>query len=112
LVRGLSIELNLRLFGSGTWSFDWFDSETGGNVNAATFSTPGNWTAGFADYFAIDASTFANNRRQLVVRVSFNAATASTLWIDLFGIRSYQPTALSNQILKPFAQLIDSLPAQ
>jgi hypothetical protein len=111
LVRGLSIELNLRLFGSGTWSFDWFDSETGGNVNAATFSTPGNWTAGFADYFAVDASTFANNRRQLVVRVTFNAATSSTLWIDLFGIRAYQPDALSNQILKPFAQIIDILPA-
>jgi len=110
LVRALSIELNLRLFGTGTWAFDWFDSTTGGYVSAATFSTAGLWTSGFADYFGVNANTFTNSRGQLVVRVSVNSAVATTLWIDLFGIRSYEPNSFTNQFLKPAIETIDTLP--
>jgi len=111
IVRALSIELNLRLFGTGTWSFDWFDSSTGGYVNAATFSTAGQWTSGFADYFNVNANTFTNSREQLVVRVSVNSGVSTTLWIDLFGIRSYEPSSFTNQLIKPLIQTIDTLPA-
>jgi len=110
IVRALSIELNLRLFGTATWSFDWFDSSTGGYVSAATFSTAGAWTSGFADYFGVNANTFTNSRGQLVVRVSVNSAVATTLWIDLFGIRSYEPSSFTNQFLKQAVLQIDTLP--
>lgn len=109
LIRALRIELNLRLFGVATWEFDWFNAATGGYVAAATFSTTGQWTSGFADYTATDANTFSNNKEQLIVRVSVNAATVSTLWIDLFGIRSYEPSSFTNQALKPIFLQIGTL---
>jgi hypothetical protein len=102
IIRGLTLELNVRQFGAGTWNFDYFDASTGAHVPTATFSTPGNWTIGIADYFQHDASSLNTLRKQLVLRITATGLTSSTLWIDLFGIRSYEPTATANIIVRDF----------
>jgi hypothetical protein len=107
-VRGLVLELNVRQFGDAVWNFDYFDATTGSHVPTATFSTPGLWTPGFANYVHHDAHTFTNNRKELVVRVTVDTPTPSTLWVDLFAIRSYEPTAATNQFIRT-ATLISSL---
>jgi len=108
-IRSLLIDLNVRIVGSAaTWNFDWFDSSTGAHVPAGTFSTvSSNWTEGVLIRFNPDVVTFSNNRAQQVVRVTVNSATPTTLWLDLFAIRSYTPSAVFNQIFKtPLKQLL------
>lgn len=101
-IRGLVLELNLRQFGAATWAFDFYDSSSGEYVETATFSTPGLWTAGYSDYFSSDVHEFNNNRGQLVVRITTTSTTSSTLWVDLFAVRSYVPTSTTNQIVREF----------
>jgi hypothetical protein len=110
-IRGFTLELNVRQFGDATWNFDYYDATTGIHIPTATFSTPGLWTPGFANYYHPDASTFANIRAQLVVRVTLNSATTSTLWIDLFAVRSFEPTSSTNIVIKPFILETQLLPS-
>lgn len=111
-VRGYSLELNLRQFGTGTWNFDYFDATTGVHVPTATFSSPGLWTVGVANYYQHDASTFNNNRGELVIRITANWPTSTTLWVDLMGLRSYEPYAFSNIVFKEFIVGIGTIPFQ
>lgn len=101
-IRGLSLELNLRQFGAATWAFDFFDSSSGEYVETATFSTPGLWTAGYSNYFVSDVHNFNDNRGKLVVRITTTSTTSSTLWVDLFAVRSYLPTSTTNQLVREF----------
>jgi hypothetical protein len=101
-VRGLTLELNVRQFGAGTWNFDYFDATTGAHIPVATFSTPGNWTVGIADYFKHEASTFNTIRKDLVLRITTTQATQSIIWLDLLAIRSYEPTSFTNQLVRDF----------
>jgi hypothetical protein len=111
-IRGYTVDLNLRQFGNPSpWQFDFFDASTGIHVPFATFASPGLWTNGFADYFNSDASTFPNNRGQLIIRVTVNSASPTSLFIDLFGLRSYVSDSDTNLIVKPIilnAQLLPS----
>jgi len=110
-IRGLVLELNLRQFGDATWNFDFYDSTTGEHIPTATFSSPGLWTPGYSDYFLSDVHEFNNNRGQLIVRVTVNSATTSTLWVDLFAVRSYEPTAITNEVVRSFILQASLLPS-
>lgn len=109
-IRGLSLELNARQFGAATWNFDYFDATSGLHVPTATFSSPGLWTPGFADYFHHDVFEFSNNRGELVVRVTVESVTPTTLWLDLFAIRSYEPTAVTTQFVRTAILSSSTLP--
>jgi hypothetical protein len=112
LVRALSVEMNLRVVGTGTWLFEFFDSTTGEFIPAATVTTADNWTPAYIDNWAFETSDFANNRHQLIMRISVNSAVQSTLQLDLFGVRSWTPSSFSNQFLKPFVKILDSYPGK
>jgi hypothetical protein len=108
-IRSLIVDLNVRIVGNAaSWNFDWFDSSTGAHVPATTFATVSNiWTEGFFLRFNPDVAGFSNNRGQLVIRVTVNSAVPTTLWVDLFGVRTYEPSSVFNQIFKgPLKELL------
>jgi len=96
LVRGLSLEVNFRTFGSAVWQVSFFDSSTGGYVTGATLSNATLWTAGFIDQYSPFVSSWTNSRRQLIVRITTDSLSSSTLELDLFGLRSYVPSSFAN----------------
>jgi hypothetical protein len=112
LVRALTVELNGRISGTGTWLFEFFDSTTGEFVPAATWSTAATWTAAYIDNWAYDVHNYADARQRLVLRVSVNSATATSLNLDLFGIRTWTPWGLSNEVFKSTSKFLNTYPGK
>jgi len=109
-VRGLIMELNLRSFGGSTWLFEWFDSTTGLFIPAATYNDTTQWNAGLVYNLDPTVADYANNRAVMAVRVSTSWPTSTSLWIDLLGVRAYQPTGLTNPIIKNIMKQLLLLP--
>jgi len=107
LVRGLTLELNVKISNTATWFFEWFDSTLGEFIPAGTISTAATWTPAFIDNFNFAVSQYANNRHQLILRLSVNSATPTAIFVDLFGVRSWTPNAFTNQNLKDSFKLLD-----
>jgi hypothetical protein len=112
LVRALTVEMNGRISGTGTWLFEFFDATTGEFIPAATWSTANNWTPAYIDYWQYSVHEFANSRQQLVMRVSVNSASATSLSLDLLGVRSWTPWAGSNFVLKGTVKFLNTYPGK
>jgi hypothetical protein len=110
LVRALTVELNGRISGTGTWLFEFFDSTTGEFIPAATWSTAAQWTPALIENWAYDVQNYADIRKRLVMRISVNSATATSLSLDLFGIRAWTPYAGSNENFKATAKFLNTYP--
>jgi len=110
LVRALTVELNAKISGTGSWLFEIFDSSSGEFIPAGTLSTADNWTPAYIDNYDFSVSDFANTRNKLILRVSVNSASATSLYLDLFGIRSWTPSAAANQALKSVVKLLNTYP--
>jgi len=108
LVRALTVEMNGRISGTGTWLFEFFDATTGEFIPAATWSIANNWTPAYIDYWQYSVHDFANSRQQLVMRVSVNSASATSLSLDLMGVRSWTPSSGSNFFLKGSVKLLNT----
>jgi len=98
-VRGLILELNLRASG-GPWLIEWFNAFAGQFLTASTVSTTTGWYAGTVINFDPAIGEYTNNRGITAVRISTSGTAAAGLDIDLMGLRSYQPTGISNSVLK------------
>lgn len=112
LVRAITVEMNARIVGTGTWLFEVFDSTSGEFLPIGTLTTADTWTPAYIDSWSFDTSDYANTRQQLVLRVSVNSAVQSTLNLDLFGVRSWVPSSNTNQAWKFLAKSFDAQPAQ
>jgi len=110
LVRGLTLEMNIKISNTATWFFEWFDSTAGQFIPAGTVSNTTLWSPAFIDNFNFAVSQYANNRHQLIIRVSVNSANPTSLFLDLFGVRSWTPNAFTNQNLKASFKLFDESP--
>jgi len=110
LVRALTVEMNGRISGTGTWLFEFFDATTGEFIPAATWSSANNWTPAYIDYWQFSVHDFANSRQQLVMRVSVNSASATSLSLDLLGVRSWTPWSGSNFVLKGTVKFLNTYP--
>jgi len=110
-VRALSVEMNGRIIGNGTWLFEFFDATLGEFIPVATWTTANEWTPAFIDDYNFLVREYASKRNEIVMRVSVNSASTTTLQLDVFGIRSYTPYAKSNQILRLVSKVFLSLPA-
>jgi len=100
LVRALTVEMNARITGTGTWLFEVFDSLNGEFLPLGTLTTADTWTPAYISAYSFDTPNYANTRGQLIMRVSVNSDSQSTLDLDLFGVRSWTPSATSNQALR------------
>jgi len=112
LVRALTVEMNGRITGAGTWLFEFFNSNTGEFVPAATWSTAVNWTPAYIDNWAYDVNNYADGRQRLIMRVSVNSATPTTLALDLLGVRTWTPWATSNENFKATAKFLNTYPGK
>jgi len=112
LVRALTVEMNGRISGTGTWLFEFFDSTTGEFVPAATWSSAATWTPAYIDNWAYDVSNYADSRNRLVMRVSVNSVSATSLSLDLFGVRSWTPYAGSNENFKATSKFLNTYPGK
>jgi len=111
-VRALTVELNGKISGTGTWLFEFFDSTSGEFIPAATWSTAANWTPAYIDNWAYDVSNYADARQRLILRVSVNSATATSLYLDLFGVRTWTPWGLSNEVFKSTVKFVSTFPGK
>jgi len=110
LLRGLTLELNLKISADATWFIEWFDSSLGEFLPAGTITTAAEWTPAYIDNFSLYVNQYANNRGQIILRVSVNSATATSLYVDLFGVRSWTSSAFTNQAFKSLFKDLGSLP--
>jgi len=111
LVKALTLEINAQITGSGTWLFELFDSTSGEYIPIGTLTDANTWTAVQVQHWSFAVSDYADNRGQLVARLSVNSASAVSMQLDLFGIRSWTPNAFTNQNWKALTQAFDSQPA-
>jgi len=112
LARAITVEMNAQISGTGTWLFEVFDATSGEFLPMGTLSSADSWTPAYIDSFSFDTPQYANNRTQIIVRVSVNSETTTSLFLDLFGIRSWTPSSLSNQALKLDVLLFSSSPGE
>jgi len=112
LVRGLTLEMNIKISNSATWFFEWFDSTLGEFIPAGTVFNTTLWSPAFIDNFNFAVSQYANNRHQLIIRVSVNSANPTSIFLDLFGVRSWTPNSFTNQGLKSSFKLLSESPAK
>jgi len=112
IVRALQLELNLKISADATWFFEWFDSTLGEFLPAGTITTAAEWTPAYI--YNADPATYqyANNRGKLALRVSVNSATATSLFVDLFGVRTWTPSSFTNQALKATFKLLNDYPGK
>jgi len=111
-IRGFTLELNIRTFTTAQWEFDFQDASTGSFVTGASFSTPGPWTAAFIDEFGTGIFNWPDNRGVQIVRISVTSTKATSLLIDLFGLRIYESFAPSNQMIKSFVNVAETFPSK
>jgi hypothetical protein len=114
LVRALTVELNAKIAGTGTWVFEFFDATTATFIPVGTLSdvSASGWTATYIDNWDFGVSNYANTRNELSMRVSVSTTVQSTLYLDLFAIRSWVPGAGSNQALKSTVQFLNTYPGE
>jgi len=112
LVRAITVEMNAKIEGDGTWLFEIFDSTNGEFLPLGTLTTAEDWTPAYIDSFSFDTPNYANNRGQVVMRVSVNSESQSTLFFDLFGIRSWTPSSTSNQALRLYSKILQTQSAE
>jgi len=112
LVRALTVEMNGKISGAGTWLFEFFDSTTGEFIPVATWSSAANWTPAYIDHWAHDVSDYADARSRLIMRVSVNSATTTSLSLDLFAVRTWTPSAISNDNFKATAKFLNTYPGK
>jgi len=114
LVRALTTEINARIQGTGTWLLEFFDDVTSTFIPVCTLSdtTFGGWTAAYQDNWDFAVSDYSSTRHQLSVRVSVATTVQSTLYLDLFAVRSWVPGAGSNQALKSVVQFLNTYPGE
>jgi len=112
LARALTVEMNGRISGTGTWLFEFFDSTSGEFVPAATWSTAATWTPAYIDNWAYDVQNYADSRQRLVMRVSVNSATTTSLSLDLFGVRTWTPWGNSNEVFKSTVKFVSTFPGK
>jgi hypothetical protein len=112
LVRAITIEMNAQISGTGTWLFEVFDALNGEFLPLGTLSSADTWTPAYIHSFSFDTPNYANNRGQLILRVSVNSESQTTLFLDLFGVRSWTPSSLSNQALRLDALIFNSQPGE
>jgi hypothetical protein len=114
LVRALTVELNARIQNTGTWVFEFFDSTSATFIPVGTLSdtTVSGWTPAYIDNWDFGVSNYANFRRELIMRVSTSSTAQTTLYLDLFAIRSWVPGSGSNQALKSVVQFLNTYPGQ
>jgi len=114
LVRALTVELNAKIKNTGTWTFEWFDSASGTFIPAGTLSdtTLVSWTAAYIDNWDFAVSDYANTRNELSLRISSSSTVQTSLYLDLFAIRSWVPGAGSNQALKSIVQFLNTYPGK
>jgi hypothetical protein len=114
LVRALTTEINARIQGTGTWVIEFFDATEGQFIPLCTLSdtTFGGWTAAYQDNWDFAVSDYSSTRHQLNVRVSVSSSVQSTLYLDLFAVRSWVPGSGSNQALKSVVQFLNTYPGE
>jgi len=112
IVRAYTVEMNARIGGAGTWLFEFFDATSGEYVPVATWTTAAQWTPAYIDDYDFAVRDFSNNRRTLVMRISVNSATPTSLYLDVFGVRSWIPYGNSNQVLKDVAKFLNFNPGE
>jgi len=112
LVRALTLEMNLRIIGSGTWFFEFYDNSLGQYIPAGTISNATDWTPAYIDNYSVAVNGYSNKRRINIVRVSTTSSTSTTLWVDLMGLRSWVPSSNSNTFFKIVSKLTATFPAK
>jgi len=112
LARALTVEMNGLISGTGTWLFEFFDSTTGVFVPTATWTTAAQWTPAYIDNWAYDVQNYADARQRLILRVSVNSPTATSLSLDLFGVRTWTPWGLSNEAFKSTSKFLNTYPGK
>jgi len=114
LVRALTVELNARIQNTGTWTFEFFDSTYATFIPVGTLSdaTVSSWTPTYIDNWDFGVSDYANSRREISMRVSTSSTVQTTLYLDLFAIRSWVPGSGSNQALKSVVQFLNTYPGE
>jgi len=112
LARALTVEMNGLITGTGTWLFEFFDSTSGEFVPSATWSTAASWTPAYIDNWAYDVQNYADSRQRLILRVSVNSATATSLSLDLFGVRTWTPWGTSNDVFKSASKFLNTYPGK
>jgi len=110
-VRALSVEMNGRIVGNGTWLFEFFDATLGEFIPVATWTSASQWTPAFIDDYNFLIREYANKRNEITMRVSVNSASSTTLQLDVFGIRSYTPYSKSNEFLRFLGRFFSDKPA-
>lgn len=115
LVRAITIEMNVQITGTGTWLFEVFDDSLKEFLPIGTLSQKSagsGWTPAFIDSFSLDTTDYATSHEQMIIRVSVNSASSTSILFDLFGIRSWTPSFTSNQVFKAQSKALSFLPAQ
>jgi hypothetical protein len=118
LVRGYTIELNLRISGSGTWLFEFFDAGAQTFIPVGTISTAAAWTRVDVEHWNLDVNNYLNKRSQLAIRVSVNSLSATTLDLDDFDVETYIPGSIAgyepgaNQAFKDTIKIFNSYPGK
>jgi len=116
LVRGYTIELNLRISGTGTWLFEFFDATAGQFIPVGTISSATEWTRVDVEHWDLNVNEYLNKRSQLAIRVSVNSASATTLALDDFDVETYIPGSIggeepgANGAFKQTIKILDSYP--
>lgn len=108
LDRAITVEMNALITGTGTWLFEIFDATLGEFLPMGTLSDSdtSSWTPAFIDNFSFDTPQYANNRTQMIIRVSVDSGVDTSLLLDLFGIRSWTPSSTTNQGVRFIVKII------
>jgi hypothetical protein len=112
IVRGYTIEFNLRIEGEASWFFEIFDASTQTFLPLGTIEDIPVWTPMYVDYFPTTVAELVSNRKYLIIRVSTSDDTTSVLQLDLFSIREWVPSSLSNQFWKAITKILFTLDSE
>jgi len=112
IMRALTLEMNLRIIGTGTWFFEFYDPTLQEFIPAGTISSASVWTPAYIDNYQVAVSEYPNNRGVINVRVSTSSDVATTLWVDLMGLRGWIPSSNSNKYFKDLVKVDLALPAK
>jgi hypothetical protein len=112
IVRGYTVELNLRIDGVAVWLFEIFDFTAGVYRSIGTVDSVTVWTPMYVEYFPTNVHEIATNRKNFVLRVSTLDTATSTLYLDLFAVRVWVPTSLTNQFWRFIVKTLLTLPSE
>jgi len=98
LIRGLTMDLNLRTLDGAVWLFEWYNAVSQTWITAGSFQQT-NWTFGFVNYFAKDVANLVDINGGVSVRVS-NPTAKTPLYVDQFTIQPWVPKEATNSIMR------------